>query len=169
MPTTLRVPVDVRNPRVATLAGNAFYSALALTAWDAGHWEFVKDVDGKLYGLVPVPKNVHSTPNAKLVGIFGWNATTGVARLSAGTKAVADDGESMNPGSFTGETAQDITVPGTAYLTKRVTIPSAGSLGEAVVADDLLIIELFHEGAHANDTVAVNTLLWSLFLQVDVL
>jgi hypothetical protein len=70
---------------------------------------------------------------------------------------------------LTGETAQDITVPATARLRKDVTFPSAGSLTETVAADDILIVEVFHEGAHANDTLtAANLELYDAWLQIDV-
>lgn len=160
---TIRVPVWLNAPRVSSLAGNCFWTVGGLTAWDAGHFEFVKDVDGKLYGLVAVPKNLHATPNAKLILDVAANATTGTSRLSASTKAVAD-GESLNPGALTAETAQDITVPGTARLRETVTF----TLTETVAADDLLIVEVFHEGAHANDNLAVNTELYAAFLEVDI-
>lgn len=167
MATTVRVPVHLLNARYTTLAGNTFWTPAALTAWDGGHWELAKDVDGKVYGTVGVPMSLAGTPNAKLVLAVAANATSGVTRLSAATKAVSDGG-SLNPSSLTGETARDITVPGTAYLRTDVTLPVSGSLAVTVAAGDLLIIEITHEGAHANDTLAVNTLLFGAWLQCDV-
>jgi hypothetical protein len=167
MPTTIRVPIDLRNPRISSLAGNAFWTVGGLTAWDAGRWEFVKDVDGKVYGTAVIPKNVAVTPNAKIVLAIAANATTGLTRLSIASKAVAD-AESLNPASLTAETAQDVTVPATARLRKDVTFPASGVLAEAVAADDVLVVEVFHEGAHVNDTLAVNTELYEAWLQIDV-
>lgn len=159
---TIHVPVNLTNPRVSSLAGNAFFSILALTNWDAGHWEFVKDVDGKVYGTVEVPPNITGTPNAALILVTAYNATSGIARWSVKSKDPAD-GETLNA-SFTSETAQDITVPATAYLRKDVTF----ILTNAPAGSDLLLVEVFHEGAHANDTVAVNSLVFGAFLRVDV-
>ena len=139
-------------------AGNSFFSVLALTDWDAGHWEFVKDVDGKIYGVVKVPPDYLSGGAIKMS--IAANATTGVTRLVVGSKAVAD-GETLNPGSLTDETAQDITVPGTAYFRKVVSF----TLTETLAASDLLIVEIYHNGAHANDTLAVNTLLFGAWLE----
>jgi hypothetical protein len=139
----------------------------ALTAWDAGHWEFVKDVEGRVYGTVAIPHNVAGTPAAKIVLALGANATSGVTRMTVGTKAVAD-GESLNPASFTAESAIDTTVPATARLRKDVTHPAAGALSETVAADDILIVEITHNGDHTNDTLAVNTELYSAWLQIDV-
>jgi len=81
-----------------------------------------------------------------------WNATTGVARFKV-EYALASDGDSLNPGSLTAITSQDITVPGTARLRKDVTF----DLGSAPAAGDVVIVKVTHEGAHANDTVAVNS------------
>jgi hypothetical protein len=62
---------------------------------------------------------------------------------------------------LTDETAQDITVPGTAYLRKKVTF----ILTETLAANDLLIVEIFHDGDHTNDTLAATTLLFSCGLE----
>lgn len=141
--------IDLRNPRVTSLAGNSFFTVLGLTDWDFGHWEFVKDVDGKVYGVARLGATV-TTINL----LIAANATSGVTRLSVRHKTVTD-ADSLNPGSLTAITSQDITVPGTAYLAKKVTF----TITETVAGKDAMIIEVFHEGAHANDTLAVNTLL----------
>lgn len=164
---TIRVPIDLRNPRVTSLAGNAFWTVEGLTAYDAGRWEFIKDEDGKVYGLVPVPKTLAGTPNGKIILVIAANATSGATRLQVSTKAIAD-AESLNPASLTAETAQNITVPGTAWLRKDVTFPTSGSLGETLAADDVLLVEVFHDGNDAGDTLTVATLLYAAFLQVDV-
>lgn len=162
MATTIRVPLNLSNPQVASNAGNSFFSVLGLTNYDAGHWEFLKDVDGKAFGYCAVPHNLAGTPNASIRLVTAYNATSGVSRWSVSTKDPAD-GETVNV-SFTAETAQDITVPGTAYLRKDVSF----TLTNPPAADDLLVVQIFHEGAHANDTVAVNSLLLAAFLQCDV-
>jgi hypothetical protein len=159
---TVRLPIQITTPQVSANAGNAFWTVLGQTDWDFGHWEFVKDVKGKVYGTVTVPKNLAGTPAAKVKLVVCANATSGVTRLNVATKDVAD-GESLNP-TLTDETAQDITVPGTAYLRKDVSF----TLTNAPAADDILIVEVFHEGDHANDTLAVNTLLLGAYLEVDV-
>lgn len=151
--------LNLLTPRTTSLAGNSFYSVLGLTDWDAGHWEFVLDVEGVIYGQVRVPPSYASGGVIRLS--IAANATSGVTRLQVGTKAVAD-GESLNPGALTDESAQDVTVPGTAYLRKDVTF----TLTESLVADDLLLVEIFHDGDHANDTLAVNTLLFGAWLEV---
>lgn len=157
---TVRVPVNLMTPQFTSNAGNSFFTNVALTAWDAGHWEFLKDVVGKVFGVVMVPPTYVSGGTLKL--LIGANATSGVTTLSVATKAVAD-AESMNPSSFTDETDQDITVPGTAYLQKVVSF----SLTESLAANDLLLVEINHVGTAANDTLAVNTILWGAWLEVN--
>jgi hypothetical protein len=152
------IPVQLNTPAssVTAIAGNAFWTVVGLTDWDAGHWEFVKDVDGKAYGQVLVPSGVTS---ATLRLLIAANATTGVTRLGVGYAAVAST-ESLNPGALTDVTKQDITVPATAYLRKDVTFSLTGLSGA-----DVILLEVFHEGSHGNDTLAVNTLLFGAWLE----
>jgi hypothetical protein len=151
------VPIDLTTPRTSSLGGNAGWRVLALSDYDAGHWAFVKDVEGKIYGSVPIPDDYTSGGVIRLA--IAANATSGATRLQVGTKAVAD-GESLNP-TLTDETAQDITVPGTAYLRKDVTF----TLTETLADKDLLLVEIFHDGDHANDTLNADTLLFGAWLE----
>lgn len=167
MATTVRIPVDLRSPRVSTLAGNSFFIVRGLTAHDPGWWEFVQDVDGRIYGFVPVPANLAGTPNGRIVLLIHANATSGVTRLMVSVKAVAD-AESVNPASLTAEGTYDITVPGTAATHKQLLFPSSGALSETIAANDVLIVEIFHVGSHANDTLAANTRLTAAFLECDI-
>lgn len=166
MPTTVRVPIHLHTPRVSSGAGNVFWTVVGLTAYDLGHWQFLK-ADGKLYGQVAVPKNLSATPNAKIVLAFGANATSGAVRWQVSTKSVAD-GASMNPSSLTAETAQNITVPGTARLRKDVTFPASGNLAETIAADRILIVEIYRNGSNAGDTCSANAELYGAWLQCDV-
>lgn len=163
---TKRFPIRRLTPQSSANAGNSFFNVIGLADYDSGHHEFVKDVDGKFFGIVEVPTNIAATPNAKIVLLIRANATSGVTRLQVGTKAVAD-GESTDP-TLTDETAQNITVPGTARLRKDVTF----TLTDAPAADDILIVEIFHNGdaaaGGAADTLAVNTELFDAYLEIDV-
>lgn len=122
---------------------------------------FVKDVDGSWFGHVRVPQNYVST--AKIIVAIFANATTGVARMTLSTFKAAN--AATYNGSFTAETAQDITVPGTAYLRMDVTFPASGSLATTIAAGDDLMIKLDHNGAHANDTLAVDLLIMEVVFQ----
>lgn len=167
MPTTLHIPVELRNPQVAANAGNCFPNVFVGTDWEMWYWQFVKDVVGKLYGIVRVPENVSGSGSPTIELETAWNTTSGVATLGVATKAIAD-GESVNPGSLTNESDIDVTVPGTALLRKSVLFPAAGELSESLVASDLLIVEITHNGTAANDTVAVDTVLLAAFLKINV-
>lgn len=158
-----RVPINLHTPGMTSNAGNAFWTAASLTVWDAGHWEFVKDVVGDVFGIVALPHVINATPNAKIILQLAANATSGVTTMGVATKAVAD-GESLNPGSLTAESDTDVTVPGTAYLRKEVQV----TLTETVAADDILIVRIRHNGTAGNDNLAVNTLLLAAYLQVDL-
>lgn len=163
---TVRVPINLTNPRVTSLAGNAWFGVAGLTNWDAGVWNLKRDVEGRVYGIVYVPANVAGTPAAGIILDVAANATSGVTRLNVATFKAAD-GASLN-GAFTAETAQDITVPATAYNRKTVTFPATGNIATAVAANDLLVVQITHDGAHANDTLAAETLLFGALLRVDV-
>jgi hypothetical protein len=151
-------PIKLTTPQVSVTAnaGNSFWTVTGLTDWDFGHWEFLKDVDGKIYGQVLVPDGVTA---ATIRLAIAANATSGVTRLGIGSLTAAD-GETINPAALIDATKQDITVPGTAYLRKDVTFSLTGLAGK-----DLLILEIFHEGSHANDTLAVNTILLGAWLE----
>ena len=165
MAATKLIPIDLRNPRLTTLAGNAWFNPKALTNVDLGLWEFLKDVDGKIYGVVTAPESLAASPAAQIVLVIGANATSGVTRMSVATKCIANDAESYNA-TLTAHTSQDVTVPGTARLTKKLSF-TGGDLGN-IAANDIVLVEVFHEGNHANDTLAVNTELVEAYLQVDV-
>jgi hypothetical protein len=166
MATTIQIPIDLHNPRVTSLAGNSFWTVLGLTAWDAGHWQFVKDVDGKVYGIVRIPVNMAGAPAAKIKLVIAANATSGVTSLAVSHKSVQTKAtaESLNPASLTAIATQDITVPATAYNALEVTF----TVTETLAAEDELLIEIFHDGDKAQDTLAVNTLLFDAFLEIDV-
>jgi hypothetical protein len=115
---------------------------------------FLKDVAGYWYGHIRIPSDYASTP--KVIMSIGANATSGVSRLAVSSYRAAD--AASYDGTYTTETAQDITVPGTAYLRKDVTFTI--TTASIAVGDDLMI-RLDHEGAHANDTLAVDTILFS--------
>lgn len=167
MATTIRLPLDLRNPQINANQGNSFTNVLGLTAYEASIWEFLKDVDGKIFGFVPIPANMAATPNAAIILSLAANATSGVTRFSVATARVAD-GATFNVSSITSETAIDTTVPGTAYFRKDVTFPASGNLAVTPVANDIFVVQIYHEGAHANDTLAVDTYLFNAYLRIDI-
>jgi hypothetical protein len=152
-----RIPIDLRNGN----GSNVYPAILALTDWNMWSWTFHNDVDGKLYGFAKIPYNV-TVAQQKVRLVLAWNATSGVSRMKVATKKVAD-GESLNPSALVDITSQDVTSPGTAYLAKEVTFTQSG---ETWSPGDNVLVEIFHEGAHANDTQAQPTRLLGAYLEV---
>lgn len=147
-------PIQWLNP----LDSNSFWTVTAQTAGAFGHWEFLKDVAGFVYGQVLVPAGV---TDATVRIATAANATTGVTRLQLYAQAWADT-ETMFTSWNIGNpvSAQDIAVPGTALKRKDVTWSLSGLAGS-----ELLLVSLNHDGAHANDTLAVNTLMYGAWLE----
>lgn len=156
---THKIPIEISTP---SSDGNAYPLLVDFNPNRQILPALVKDVDGSWFGKVRVPENYVGTPKIE-VGILA-NATTGNTRLVLGTFAIAFDGASWD-GSFTDETAQDITVPGTAYNDKLVTFPTSGSLSTSadIAAGKWLFVRLQHNGTHANDTLAADTILGGLY------
>jgi hypothetical protein len=152
----LPIPIALQVPRTTTLAGNAFFTvaALATAGIDLARWELLKDVDGIIYGHVRCPE---ARAAATIVLALAAAATSGVTRMQAGF-LIVQDGQSYDR-ALTDAAAQDVAVPATANARKDVTF----AIG-ALAAGDHLLVRVFHAGAHANDTLAVNTLLLGAWL-----
>ena len=165
MATTVRIPIDLRAPGTTIDAGNAFWIVDGLTAHDFGNWQFLQSADGSVFGVAHVPKNLAVVPAAKIVLILMANSTSGnVTSMQVFTAPVAPDGELFDPASLTSITVQDVTMPTTAFQTKEISF----TIAAAPVADDLLIVRIFHDGNTANDTLAENTILIEAYLEIDV-
>jgi len=158
---TRQYPIKLMNPRSQSEAGNAFWTVMSFP-YDLGHWEFVKDVQGRVTGQILIPKSVAATPNAKIVLVLGASAA-GVTCMSAQTFLTATNGGGFNS-ALTNQGAQNVSLPG-AYATVRCTIPI--TVGPAPSADQILVMEITHEGLQAADTLAVNTILYEAYLEID--
>lgn len=155
MPAELIWAFDLRLPLASD--ANAWYGAADFTYYDMGAWFLRKDVDGYIHGLIRIGATAPATPQVVLE-VSGAGAG-GVTRLNVASAAIAD-GETMNVGSdLTNETAQDITV--SSNTRKTVTF----DLSPTIVADDIVVLEVQHLGAHANDTLNASTILWGAWLQ----
>lgn len=155
MAATIQIPIPLFTPDTGGVAYPLLYNAnphLHLVP------AYTKDAAGYWYGHVRVPQDYASTP--KIILSIGANATSGVARLAVSSYRTAD--AASYDGSYTTETAQDITVPATAYLRKDVTFTITTA---SIAAGDDLVVRCDHEGAHANDTLATDLLLFSTVLQ----
>ena len=151
---TFQVPVPLTTPDASGNAYAAQVSTANIREVVAG---FTKDVVGDWWGLVVVPQNYVS--GAAVVLSVAANATTGVTTMGMATKNVANTG--VYDAALTAETDQDVTVPGTAYTRKDVTF----TLTPTVAAGDDLLVRIRHNGTAVNDTLAVDTLLFSAVFQ----
>lgn len=156
---TRQYPLKLTAPRSQSLAGNSFWTVAQMSIYDFAHWQFVKDVDGRVAGQIMIPKTVAATPNAKIVLVI-TAAGTGISRFYCLYQSQPTEGGTINTG-FTTATAVDTNIS-VAYGTKRVTLPIG-----APAVDQLLIFEIVHDGTHANDTIAVNTMLVEAYLEID--
>jgi len=153
-------PIKLQNPRSTTLAGNSFWTVRQLTNYDNAHWEFVRDVEGRVSGQILIPASVAAVPNGKVVLVLNL---AGVSRFSVLAALQGTDGSNMNTG-FANLGSQDAAIPG-AYGNKRISFPilPAGTATNFM----MLIVEIVHEGNHANDTLAGNTWLVEAYLEID--
>jgi hypothetical protein len=150
--STIQIPIPLFIPDASGNGRLVFYDASPHRFYVPG-FDGDDNVAGYWYGHVRVPQDYASTP--KIILALAANVTSGVARMAVSTYTAAD-AESYD-GTYTTETAQDITMPGTAYLRKDVTFSLTTSGGLA--AGDDLMVRIDHEGAHANDTLSVPDLL----------
>lgn len=171
MAVTIQIPIDLRNPGITTDPGNSWWTVSAFTAPDFGHWEYIKDLDGSVFGMVAVPQNMAATPNAKVILYVSHPAaTTGeVTKMQVFANPVADT-EAI-PTSMTSVDVVDFTVTNTADVIEKITFPATGSM-TAPVAGDQMFVEVFHNGDSAGggaaDTLTENTRLHAAYLQIDV-
>lgn len=166
MADTTRIPIDFTNPGVTANPGNTWFAPVAMTAatpdFDLGMWHMLEDAEGRIYGMVTIPNTIGGTPAAKIILVIAANATTGATRLQVSTLPVAN-GEGLNQ-ALTAETAETVTVENVAYETKEVT----ATLTNAPTAEDILLVEVFHDGDLAGDTLAVPTLIVRGYLEIDL-
>lgn len=149
-------PIQLLNP----FDSSSFWTISAMTGGTVlGHWEYIANASGWVYGQVLVPAGV---TDATLRFAIGANATSGVTRLALYANALADGAGYGGSTWANGNplTAQDVLVPSTALTRKDVTFSVSGLSG-----GDILILSLFHDGTNANDTLAVNTLLFGAWLE----
>lgn len=118
---------------------------------------FTKDVVGTWEGACVVPANYGSA--GAIVVSYVANATSGVFRSRVGTAVVAVSASEDT--AYTNETYADTTVPGTAKQRFDVSF----TLTSTPIANSTLNVKVEHEGTHANDTLAVDCLIWACHFQ----
>ena len=145
-PATGAIPVKIVSPRSRDLQGNSFFANAGFTNMDLGHWQFVQDVEGRIYGIARLSGSISSV-NVRL----SVTGDGGVARWAVNYLA-AKDGISMQA-ALTALAAQDISVPA-SFVQKDALFAIAG-----LSTFTALYLEIVHDGAHANDTCPGNSIL----------
>lgn len=135
--------------------GNAFpvVENFATADIDRQLMGFIQDDDGVWSGTARVPNTYGTVATAKIACDVLADATTGVARVIVSTSATAD-GESLDV-ALTAITAQDVTMPTTAKVIKRLEF----TIATVPVQGDKVTVRFFHNGDTATggsaDTLAV--------------
>lgn len=148
VPMMWTTPDTSGNATIVALSSSTYQEYPALTSTTA---------DGRWHWLGYVPDNYASSPS--LIVVYCANATSGVFRVNT-EFATAKDAEDQDQ-TLTASTAQEITVPGTAYLQDRVTFTANIPTLEP---GDILYGAVHRDGDHANDTLAVPALLVAVLL-----
>jgi len=157
-----RIPIRLRVPRSSTLAGNSAYSVTALTAHDFAVWEFVNNVEGRIYGYVTLPLSFATTPTPTIWLTLASGVASGNMRFRVSTKCVVD-GQSFNPAAFTAESYQNIPSGG-IWIRKDAAYP----IQEPLVPRGLLLVEITRDGANAVDTAEGVAYLIEAYLEIDL-
>lgn len=152
---TVSVPVDLRNP-----TKSAGFLPIVFAGVTVGTWFYIKDVEARIAGLVNIPTSF-SEVAIKLAFRSAVDSTSGDVRFEVATLAL---GSGDDPdGALTSEAAQTIAVDDNITIAR---FPTSGGLSSSPAAGDILIVDLFHDGDHAADTLAENLLLLSAWLEV---
>lgn len=152
----LTTPDALGNGYPDLTTNHGFSNLRAIIPW------FTKLVDGTWQGVIPVPSNYASAGTVVLTGVA--NATSGAVRwqvLCAQTK----DGSSADV-TVTGETAQNVTVPGSANQAFDTTVLLVNTTPLAGTAHpEFLVVQVKRVGSNGGDTLAVDCgLLGATFL-----
>lgn len=153
MPANQIAPLEFVAP---SADGNAFPTVVDSSTRQGVH-ALLKDVSGRWHFRGLIPANYSSTPVLKVAYIA--NATSGVTRLNVEYAVVSPSGGDADP-TLTALTAQNDTVPGTAYAVRVLSFTGATGLA----AGSFLEGAVHHDGANASDTLAVDTLILAVWL-----
>jgi hypothetical protein len=118
---------------------------------------FTKLVDGTWEGSIRIPQDYSSTAQIILSAVA--NATSGAVRWIVSTAVVASG--VTEDTAYTAETAQNVTVPGTANQRFDTTF----TLTTTLVAGSTLNVKVTRQGSNGGDTLAVDALLWECIFQ----
>ncbi len=155
-------PIMLTTPQQQSNKGNTWWGIDQPGAnVDQGAWFFKRNTLAHWFGSVLIPATLGATPAASITLIWDINITTGNVQWQVGTARWASG--AAHPTSYTNETAQTITVPGTARFQARTRFPATGNLGVTPQAGDLLMVDISQLAA---STAAMEAVLHMAYLEV---
>jgi hypothetical protein len=165
-------PLTCTNPRVKSLAGNAFFDVVPLATADIDITvaKFLDAVDGRITCTGIVPNELAGTPAAKFLFHVAPLVACGASQNFRVNVRYQFFGAESFDAALTAETAQDIVGSTTANVSVLGTFPSSGSLASAPAAGEVVYVEIQGDRNHANDNCAqvMQIPVGSVKLRVDV-
>jgi hypothetical protein len=116
-----------------------------LTAWEFWSWFFYAKQSGYLYCVVRVPPGCTS---ASAIELNLTGSAAGIARFIVNYAQIAPGGN-LNFGAYTALTAQNLSIAA-GWTLVQATYP----LGITPTAGSLLVLQIFHDGTNAADTLS---------------
>ncbi len=152
---TQQVPIPLTAP---DSTGNGYALLLATSNIRAIIPAFLKDVVGDWWGIMRIPEDYSSA--GTIILRIAANSTAGqVSTMLVATK-VRDTAATWDA-ALTAESQVDTTMSTTAYRPSDVTF----TLSTTPAAGSDLVVKVEHVGTAANDTLAVDTLLFQAVFQ----
>lgn len=155
MTVTRDFPLQCSNPRVKSLAGNAYFDVEGLGTADVDLTlaRFTNNVDGRITCTGFVPNELAATPAAKVIFDVAPHVACGASQNFRFNIRYRFNGATGNlDTALTAETEQSIAGATTAHVVTRATFPASGSLSSAPAAGNLAVVEIQNNGASASDT-----------------
>jgi hypothetical protein len=153
---TVQVPLT---PMCPDSSGNAYATLVAGTNIRALFPAFAKDVDGSWWFKLRVPQDYSSTPHVLLR--IGANSAAGQVTSFIVGSIVRDTTAGWDASALTDEAVQDLTMAVVAYDPSDLDF----ALSTTPAAGKDMLFRIKHNGARAQDTLAVESLLFQAVFQ----
>ncbi len=152
---TKQIPVTLTAP---DSTGNGYGLLVATANIRQVFPAFIKDVDGFWWGIVRIPEDYAAA--GTIILRVGANSTAGQVTSFIVSSKVRDTAATWDT-ALTAETVIDTTMSTTAYRPTDITF----TLSTTPVAGSDLIVSIEHNGARAQDTLAVDSILMQSVFQ----
>lgn len=153
---TIQIPVEYLTP---DSTGSAYATLIAGTNIRGVFPAYLKDVDSKWWAKVRIPQDYSSSP--VIILRIGANSTAGQVTSFIVASIVVNTGAGWDASALTAETVQDLTLQTTAYRPSDLTF----TLSTTPSAGDDLLVSIQHNGTRTQDTLAVDSILFTTVFQ----